>query len=380
MRVDFNVPQNPDLTVSDDTRIKAALPSIQYITGKGAKLILASHLGRPKDGVKDAKYSMAPVCVHLAKLMGSSVQFVDDCIGPKVESAAAAMKDGDVLVLENVRFYKEETANDPGFAKKLAAGAEIYVNDAFGSAHRAHASTEGVSKFVPVSAAGFLMEKEIKFLGETLKSPARPFTAILGGAKVSDKIAVIERLIGIADNVLIGGAMAYTFLKAQGVSIGNSLCENDKTAIALELVKKAKAAGKKLMIPVDHVAAKEPKEGSESMTTQDAAIADGWAGVDIGPKTCGQYKDVIASSKTVLWNGPMGIFEIKAFSKGTFEMANAIAKAQAVSIIGGGDSVSAINKSGVSDKITHISTGGGASLEYMEGKELPGIACLTEKS
>lgn len=400
VRVDFNVPMEEkggQMVVTDVTRIQETLPTLRLLMEKGAKIILASHLGRPK-GKKDPTMSLKPVAAKLSEMLGKPVTFVEDCIGEPVAQAVAAMKDGDVALLENVRFYAEEEANDPAFAEKMAAVADVYVNDAFGSAHRAHASTEGVARVVArrggKCAAGLLMERELKFLGDELEHPARPFVVILGGAKVSDKIKVIDRLLEKADSLLIGGAMAYTFRLAQGYQTGKSLVEPDKVDVAKAALAKAQAKGIKFLLPVDDVVAtpvktdKLDKKGKPVIEYQNAEVNTDmncpWdkAGLDIGPATIKAYAEVIAGAKTILWNGPMGLFENKEFAKGTNAIAQAVADATqkgAKSIIGGGDSVKALNKAGLGSKVTFMSTGGGASLEFLEGVVLPGVAALSDK-
>lgn len=378
VRVDYNVPFDEKGNVSDDTRVAASLPTLRHLIDQGAKVILASHLGRPK-GKVDMKYSLKPVVAVLEKLLGKPVAFAEDCVGPKAEAAVAAMKDGDVLLLENVRFHSEEEKNDPAFAAQLAKLADAFVNDAFGSAHRAHASTAGIAKDLPIKVGGFLIERELKFLGEATANPKRPFVAILGGAKVSDKIQVIDSLLDKCDALIIGGAMAYTFLLAQGLPTGSSLTEPDKVDLAKSALAKAKAKGVKLLLPVDHIVT--DKVDFATMTVGELkdveTIPAGTQGVDIGPKSIALFAAEVAAAKTVLWNGPMGIFEIKSCAKGTFAIAEAVATNQgAISIIGGGDSVKAIKKSGFAKQVTFISTGGGASLEFLEGKVLPGVAVL----
>lgn len=379
VRVDFNVPFDAEGNISDDTRIMGALPTIKHLVEQGAKVILASHLGRPK-GEKNPKYSLAPVAAALAERLGQPVAFTPDCIGEAAEQAVAALADGQVLLLENARFYKGETDNDPAFAQALAKLADAYVNDAFGTAHRAHATTEGITKFISgPKVSGFLIEKELDYLGEKTAKPERPFAVILGGAKVSDKITVIEALLEKADTMLIGGAMAYTFALAMGKTVGDSLSEPDKVDTAKACLEKAAAKGVKFLLPVDNLI-------TDKLDFANAAVGDtkivegdipeGWEGVDIGPKTIELYKAEVARSKTVLWNGPMGVFEIKACAAGTFAVAEAVAETDCISIIGGGDSVKAVKRSGYGDKVSFISTGGGASLEFLEGKTLPGVAAL----
>jgi 3-phosphoglycerate kinase len=378
VRVDFNVPVDPDGKITDDTRIQGAIPTIRYLVDKGAKVVLASHLGRPK-AKKNPEFTLAPVAAALSKLLGLPVQFASDCIGEEVEAAKAGLAEGSILLLENVRFYAGEEANDPELCKAFAKGVDVFVNDAFGTAHRAHASTAGIADYVPVKVAGLLIEKELEYLGEKTSTPEKPFTVILGGAKVSDKITVIDALLEKCDTMIIGGAMAYTFAVAKGMKIGNSLCEHDKVETARLALSKAAAKGVKLLLPVDDLCANSIDFAGKKLGDTkvcEGGIEDGWSGVDIGPKTVALFADVVKKSKTVLWNGPMGIFEIKDSSKGTFAVAKAIAESDCISIIGGGDSVKAVNKSGYGAQVTFMSTGGGASLEFLEGKELPGVAVL----
>jgi phosphoglycerate kinase len=373
VRVDYNVPIK-DGKVTDDTRIKAAMPTLNYLLENGAALILCSHLGRPKGG-PEAKYSLKPVADYLGQMMGKKVLFAEDCIGPLAEAAAKNLKPGDVLLLENTRFHPEEEKNDPEMARKLASLADVYVNDAFGSAHRAHASTEGVARFLP-AVAGFLMEDEIKYLGQAIENPKRPFVAILGGAKISDKIGVIRNLLNKADHILVGGGMANTFFKAQGYAMGDSLVEDEALDTAREILK---TAGTKLRLPVDVVLGDRFDAEGESKLIPMGSVPDGWRIMDVGPETVAHFAKVISGAGTVVWNGPMGVFEFPKFAKGTFGIAEAVANSGAISIIGGGDSVAAVNQSGLESKITHISTGGGASLEMLEGLTLPGLAALQDK-
>lgn len=379
VRADFNVPQDENGNITDENRIIGALPTIKYLLENQAKIVLCSHLGRPKDGF-DAKYSLAPVAKRLNELLGGVVTLAKDVIGEDAKAKAAALKPGEILLLENVRYHKEETKNDPEFAKQLAQFGEVYVNDAFGTAHRAHASTAGVCDYIPVSVAGFLIAKELEVMGGALDNPKRPFVAILGGAKVSDKIGVINNLLDKVDSLLIGGAMAYTFALAKGGKVGNSKVELDKVDLAKELLQKAQEKGVQLLLPVDNVAADDFSADANSQVVDSLNIPDGWQGLDIGPKTCENYANVIKDAKTVVWNGPMGVFEFEKFAVGTKAVAQALANnADAITIIGGGDSAAAIEQLGFADKVTHISTGGGASLEFLEGLELPGIARLNDK-
>ena len=376
VRCDFNVPLKEGV-ITNDKRIVAALPTIKYLKENGAKVILCSHLGRPK-GEWLPEFSLAPVAKRLSELLECEVRMSKDVIGEDAKDISATIKEGEVALLENVRYYKEETKNVPEFAKELASLAEIFVNDAFGTAHRAHASNTGVADYIP-AVCGFLIQKEIDVMGKALDNPVRPFVAVLGGAKVSDKIGVITNLLEKVDTLIVGGAMAYTFLKAEGHNVGISLCEEDKLELACELLAKAKEKGVSLLLPVDHIAADKFDENAEPVAVEGKDIPEGLMGMDVGPKSVELFKEAVKNAKTVIWNGPMGVFEFKNFAGGTFAVAEAIAETDCISIIGGGDSVAAVTKLGFADKMTHISTGGGASLEFLEGLELPGIAALNEK-
>ena len=377
VRCDFNVPMDEHQNITDNTRIVAALPTIKYLLEQNCKLILASHLGRPKGEFKP-EFSLAPVAKELSKLLGQEVIMAKDVIGEDAMTKAANLKEGEILLLENVRFHKEETDNDPEFCKKLASMAEVYVNDAFGTAHRAHASTTGIASYLP-AVSGFLIEKELKFLGNAVNNPERPFVAILGGAKVSDKIGVIDSLLEKVDTLMIGGGMAYTFFKAQGYEVGNSICEMDKLDLAKEAMEKAKQKGVKFMLPVDTKVGKEFKPDTESKIVSYTEIPADWEGFDIGPETIRMFEEEVRKAKTVVWNGPLGLFEFDQFAIGTNAIAKVLSEIDATTIIGGGDSAAAVKKAGLEDKMTHISTGGGASLEFLEGKKLPGIEALMDK-
>lgn len=380
MRVDFNVPV-ADGVITDDNRITAALKSINYVTDRGGKVILLSHFGRPKSA-DDKEFSLKLVADYLAEKVDVKVHFAGDCIGEEATRVINEAGFGEIVLLENVRFHKGETKNDADFSKALAAHGDVFVNDAFGSSHRAHSSVAGITEFLQPAAAGYLLEKEIRYLSDSVNAPKRPFVAVLGGAKVSDKIPVIENLISKVDTIIVGGGMTYTFYKAKGLPIGNSKLEEDRVELAGELMRKAEAKGVKLMLPVDSVVSQEFSNDTPIKTVEEDGIEDGWMALDIGPKSVSLFSEVIRQAGTVIWNGPMGVFEMSNFSNGTFSVAEALADATAkgtISIIGGGDSAAAIKKAGLDDKVTHVSTGGGASLEYLEGKELPGITALTDK-
>ncbi|MCG6961401.1 phosphoglycerate kinase [bacterium BMS3Abin03] len=381
VRVDFNVPLDENQNITNDIRIRASLPTIKKIISEGGMAILMSHLGRPK-GNRDPKFSMKPTAVRLGELLGKEVKFVDDCIGEEVKAVVSSMKPGDVTVLENVRFHAGETKNDPELSKELAALGDVYINDAFGSAHRAHSSTEGVTKFISVSAGGYLMKKELDYLGSALANPKKPYCAVLGGAKISGKIDVINNLFDKVDTLIIGGGMAFTFFKAMGKEIGKSLLEEEKLELAGEILEKVKGSKVKFLLPIDVIVAEEFKNESPSEAVSVDNIPANKMGLDIGPETVKLFSDELLKSKTIVWNGPMGVFEMENFAKGTFAIANALAEATkngSVTVIGGGDSAAAISKAGLEDKVSHVSTGGGASLEFLEGKTLPGVAALNDK-
>jgi phosphoglycerate kinase len=380
-RVDFNVPLDREGRVSDSTRIEASMPTIRYMIEKGGRIILMSHLGRPK-GKPVASMSLAPVAQKLGSFLRKDVAFAQDCIGESARNVAFSLKDGDVALLENLRFHPEEEANDEGFSRELASLGELYVNDAFGSAHRAHASTVGVTKHLKLCAAGFLMQKEVDYLGRVLENPKRPFVAIFGGAKVSDKIGVVRNLLGRIDTILVGGGMMFTFLAAKGLKVGQSILELESIPVAKEIMEKAKETGVALVLPVDCVVSSSAKEAAETKIVPVENMPDGLAGVDIGPRTIEQFREALADARTVLWNGPMGVFEIEAYSAGTDAVARMLAEATssgAITVVGGGDSAAAIVKAGLENRVSHVSTGGGASLEFLEGLELPGVAALTNK-
>jgi len=385
VRADLNVPLDKALNITDDTRIRAAIPTLKYLMDNGAKVLLTSHLGRPKgeDKVEDKKkYSLQPTLGRLSECLGKPVKLIDDCIGPKVEEAVKAMKNGELILLENVRFYKQEEKNDKEFSQQLAANADLYVNDAFGTAHRAHSSTEGVANYLKPSVSGFLLQKELDYLEGAVKAPKKPFVAIVGGSKVSTKIPVIESLLETADKVIIGGGMIFTFYKARGLSVGSSLVEDDKIELAKKLEAMAKAKGVELLLPVDVVIADKFDANANDKVVDINAIPDGWMGLDIGPKSIELFNKALDDAKTVVWNGPMGVFEFPKFAKGTVGVANKLASLTprgCITIIGGGDSVAAVEQAGVASQMSHISTGGGASLELLEGKILPGVAALNEK-
>jgi phosphoglycerate kinase len=379
IRVDFNVPLDDAGRVTDDARIRAALPTIQYAIKAKAKVILASHLGRPKGKPEDReKLTLEPAAVRLSELLGEDVILADDCVGDGVRKLVKELKEGQVLLLENLRFHPEEEKNEEGFCRELAALCDVWINDAFGTAHRAHASTAGMAQFVKEKAAGFLIVKEVEYLGKALGNPKRPFVALIGGAKVSDKIKVLENLMAKADAVLIGGAMAYTFLKAQEIAVGKSLVEADKLDLARQILERAKAKGVDLLLPVDHVCGAEPKETAKREVVDGKAIPDGLMGLDIGPKTLDRYRQRVLDAGTVFWNGPMGLFEQKPWAEGTFGIAKAMAQSKAITVVGGGDSAAAVEEAGLVDKMKHVSTGGGASLEFIEGRELPGVKACEE--
>jgi len=380
VRCDFNVPLNDNLEITDESRIEGALPTINYLLDHDAKVILCSHLGRPK-GKPSKEFSLAPVGKRLDEILDTKVVFAadDTVVGENAKKAVAELKEGEVVLLENTRFRPEEKGEGDALAKELASLVDVFVNDAFGTAHRSHASNVGVTKFLDTSVSGYLIQKEIKFLGNAIESPERPFVAILGGAKVSDKISVIENLLNKVDSILIGGGMAYTFLKAQGYTVGTSLVEEDRIDYALKMISQAKEKGVDFVLPVDHLVGAEFSADTEAITTEDENIEDGFMGLDIGPKTAKLYKDIVKDAKTVVWNGPMGVFEFEKFAKGTVAVAEGLAEADATTIIGGGDSATAVNTLGFGDKMSHISTGGGASLTFLEGEELPGIMALNDK-
>ncbi|MBI1865209.1 MAG: phosphoglycerate kinase [Nitrospirae bacterium] len=379
LRADFNVPLDENMNITDDRRIRSTLPTINYAIDAGARVVIGSHLGRPK-GTPDPRFSLAPVAKRLQRLLDKEVLFVPECVGPTVEAAVARMKEGDVILIENLRYCSGEEKNDVEFSKRLAALADVYVNDAFGAAHRAHASTVGIAKYAPVAAAGFLMQKEIEYLEEHISSPVRPFVAVLGGAKVSGKIGVIENLGGKVDKVLVGGGMAFTFIKAMGFNVGSSMVEDGMLDFANQIREKAVQRGVKFYLPVDCVIAQDMNPGAESKIVTTQEIPDGWKALDIGPATVKLFSEALANAKTIIWNGPMGVFEMDAFSRGTMAVAHAVADAYALTIVGGGDTADAVNRAGEAENLSFISTGGGASLQLLEGKPLPGIDALTDKT
>lgn len=376
IRADFNVPLDEKLNITDDTRIRSSIPTIKYALDNGSSVILMSHLGRPKGEVKD-KMRLTPVADRLKELLDKEIKKLSDCVGSEVKEAIKGIEPGDIMLLENLRFHKEEEKNDPSFAKELASLGDIFINDAFGTCHRAHASTEGITKYLP-SGSGFLVEKEIEYFERLLEKPEKPYVAILGGAKVSDKIQVFERLMENVDAILIGGAMAYTFLKSKGIGVGNSKLESDKVDLAKKILESAEKKGVKLVLPMDHIVADKVDQGAQTKEVGQE-IPDGWIGLDIGKMTIKKFKEILAGAKIVIWNGPVGFFEIEKFAKGTREIAESLAESNATTVIGGGDTAAAISKLGLEEKMSHISTGGGASLEYLEGKTLPGIAALNDK-
>ncbi|MBI3392235.1 MAG: phosphoglycerate kinase [Nitrospirae bacterium] len=379
LRADFNVPLDENMNITDDRRIRSTLPTINYAIDAGARVVIGSHLGRPK-GTPDPRFSLAPVAKRLQRLLDKEVLFVPECVGPTVEAAVARMKEGDVILIENLRYCSGEEKNDVEFSKRLAALADVYVNDAFGAAHRAHASTVGIAKYAPVAAAGFLMQKEIEYLEEHISTPVRPFVAVLGGAKVSGKIGVIENLGGKVDKVLVGGGMAFTFIKAMGFNVGSSMVEDGMLDFANQIREKAVQRGVKFYLPVDCVIAQDMNPGAESKIVTTQEIPDGWKALDIGPASVKLFSEALANAKTIIWNGPMGVFEMDAFSRGTMAVAHAVADAYALTIVGGGDTADAVNRAGEAENLSFISTGGGASLQLLEGKPLPGIDALTDKT
>ncbi|MCD4812628.1 phosphoglycerate kinase [bacterium] len=380
VRVDFNVPMDKEMDITDDTRILKAVPTIAFLKEAGARIILCSHLGRPKGEADDRhKFSLAPVARRLGQLMNCEIKMASDVVGPEVESLVSGLENGEIAMLENVRFVKGETKNDPEFSKQLAALADLYVNDAFGSAHRAHCSTEGVARLVKQAAAGFLLEKELEYLGKAVTDPERPYVAILGGAKISGKLEVIKNLLPKVDALIIGGGMAYTFLKAKGIGIGKSLCEDSLISTAKEILKQALDLDKQLLLPIDHIVADDFRPDANHKQIPRGTIDEGWEGMDIGPDTVMKFSAAIKKSKTIIWNGPMGVFEMAPFANGTLAIAQVLAESEGTTIVGGGDSVAAVTQMGLANKMSHVSTGGGASLEFLEGKQLPGVVALSDK-